>query len=62
MCAERREKARKAHSGAIETSNEILSELMNQARDVTLEIDYSKTDVIFRVEGWEDESVFEVVI
>lgn len=31
-------------------------------RDVTLEIDYSKTDVIFRVEGWEDESVFEVVI
>ena len=34
VCAERREKARKAHSGAIETSNEILSELMNQARDL----------------------------
>ena len=34
VCTERREKARKAHALAIETSNDILTELMNQVRDV----------------------------
>ena len=31
-------------------------------RDVTVEIDYSKTDVIFTIEGWKQEFSFVVTI